>query len=57
MYSPRDDRDPPWDIFSGLQLDPAGSQYWNHGDAERLDLRRSAFLEPLPPDAELPPGW
>jgi hypothetical protein len=57
MYAPREVGDPAWDIYSGLVLDPSRTQYWDHGDTARLDLRRSAFLEPLPEAATLPPGW
>jgi hypothetical protein len=43
-------------IDSPCQLDPAHRNYVSvdHGGA---DLARSVFLEPLPADAEFPPGW
>jgi hypothetical protein len=38
-------------------LDLRNDDYYNHGDPECPDLARSIFLDPLPPNAELPPGW
>lgn len=58
MYSPREDRaDPSWDTPAGLILDLDRNDYFDHGDPDMVDVARSAFLEPLPPDAELPPAW
>ena len=49
---------PPWDILNpdGLILDIGRDDYFDHGEPH-LDLGKSAFLEPLPPDALPPPGW
>ena len=38
-------------------LDYRNDDYFDHGDPNCADLARSAFLEPLPHDAELPPRW
>jgi hypothetical protein len=43
----------PWDPSV---LDLGHDDYFGHGQAWP-DLARSAFLEPRPADAELPPGW
>jgi hypothetical protein len=59
MYSPRPGMsDPYWDIDfdGGLKLDLAHDDYFAH-DGGFVDLRKSAFLEPLPADARRPPGW
>lgn len=59
MYSPRPGMsDPFWDVDApgGLVLDLGKDDYFAH-DGGWVDLRRSAFLEPLPPDAMRPPGW
>ena len=59
MYSPRPGQnDPGWNIDApaGLVLDLNRDDYFSHG-ASQVDLSKSAFLEPLPPNAVLPPGW
>lgn len=59
MYSPRPGmNDPPWNVDApgGLVLDLNRDDYAGH-DAGFVDLRRSAFLEPLPLNAARPPGW
>ncbi|MBL8922524.1 MAG: hypothetical protein JNJ54_26975 [Myxococcaceae bacterium] len=59
MYAPRSGmNDPPWaiDTDGGLTLDLNRDDYFDH-DAGFVDLRRSAFLEPLPLNAARPPGW
>lgn len=59
MYSPRPGRsDPSWDIDApgGLVLDLNRDDYLDH-DGGFVDVRRSAFLEPLPLSAARPPGW
>lgn len=38
-------------------LDYHNNDYYNHGDPNCPDLARSIFLEPLPENAQLPPGW
>lgn len=38
-------------------LDMGRDDYYAHGDPACLDLAKSVFLEPTPPDAVLPPGW
>ena len=38
-------------------LDAGRDDYWRHGDAACIDLARSVFLDPVPTDAQLPPGW
>jgi hypothetical protein len=38
-------------------LDPGRDDYFGHGRRDCLDLARSAFLDPQPARAELPPGW
>lgn len=38
-------------------LDLHNDDYYDHGIPNCPDLARSVFLDPLPPDAELPPGW
>ncbi len=60
MYAVRPGtNDPLWDTFhpEGLILDIGRDDYLDHGRTDVLDLARSAFLEPLPSDASLPPGW
>lgn len=59
MYSPRVGMsDPSWGIDApgGLVLDLNHDDYFAH-DGGQVDLRRSAFLEPLPVNAVRPPGW
>lgn len=57
MYAPRPGTaDPYWDVYSGLVLDYGRDQYYNHGGSQ-LDLARSAFLEPIPANPVVPPGW
>ena len=46
--------DAPW---TPSVLDVGHDDYWQHGRADCLDVARSAFLEPTPPGAQLPPGW
>ncbi len=38
-------------------LDLNNNDYFNHGRIGCLDFARSAFLEPLPANPQLPPGW
>lgn len=38
-------------------LDLHNNDYYDHGDPDCPDLARSVFLDPLPANAELPPGW
>jgi hypothetical protein len=38
-------------------LDHDNDDYYLHGIPGCLDFSKSVFLEPLPQDAELPPGW
>jgi hypothetical protein len=59
MYSPRPNTmDPYWgiDAPAGLVLDLGHDDYFSH-DAGFVDLKRSAFLQPLPMNAQRPPGW
>jgi hypothetical protein len=59
MYSPRPGmNDPYWntDAPGGPVLDLNSDDYFAH-DGGHVDVRRSAFLEPLPPGAQRPPGW
>ena len=56
--------DDPRDLmYSGSQpwqptiLDIDQDDYYGHGVEGRPDLARSAFLDPSPAGAELPPGW
>lgn len=59
MYSPRPGRnDPFWNIDTpgGLVLDLNHDDYFMH-DGGMVDVRKSAFLAPLPPRARRPPGW
>lgn len=46
--------DEPW---RPSQLDVGNDDYWRHGRTDCLDLARSAFLDPLPADAQPPPAW
>lgn len=46
--------DEPWQPSA---LDLGRDDYWGHGRADCLDLATSAFVEPTPPAATLPPGW
>ncbi|MCX4246474.1 hypothetical protein [Paraliomyxa miuraensis] len=60
MYAPRPGmKDPPWGVYApgGLVLDLGRDDYFELPDRSLVDLSRSAFLEPLPADPELPPGW
>lgn len=50
MYS----GDQPW---RPTTLDRDRDDYWGHGRSLCPDAARSAFLEPMPAGAELPPGW
>jgi hypothetical protein len=59
MYSPRPGmNDPYWNIDApgGLVLDIHHDDYFMH-DGGMVDVRKSAFLDPLPPRARRPPGW
>lgn len=59
MYTPRPGQsDPAWgiDADGGLILDLNRDDYFQH-DGGQVDLRRSAFLDPLPTNAVRPPGW
>ncbi len=38
-------------------LDLHNDDYYNHVNPDCPDLARSIFLDPLPPNPELPPGW
>ena len=38
-------------------LDLHNDDYYNHGNTGCPDLARSIFLDPLPANAQLPPGW
>jgi hypothetical protein len=38
-------------------IDPGRDDYFRTGRTDIIDLSRSVFLDPLPPDAEPPPGW
>ncbi|MEZ4361377.1 MAG: hypothetical protein R3B48_14420 [Kofleriaceae bacterium] len=56
--------DDPTDLmYAGTQpwqpakLDAGNNDYWRHSNAGCLDLANSAFLDPLPASAQLPPGW
>lgn len=60
MYAPRPGMgDPPWGVYDpdGLALDLGRDDYFDQPDRGRVDLSRSAFLEPMPADPALPPGW
>lgn len=60
MYSPREGQsDPPWGVYdpAGLVLDLGRDDYFEHGQAELVDVGRSAFLEPMADGATFPPGW
>jgi hypothetical protein len=39
------------------QLDFGNDDYYGHGNPQCVDLARSIFLEPLPENAQTPPGW
>lgn len=63
-YVSGDVKDSPADImYSGPQpyapaeIDVGHNDYWGHTITGCLDLARSAFLEPLPANPQLPPGW
>jgi len=45
-----------WDTANML-LDPGHDDYFALDDPDCLDLARSAFLDPLPVNAQLPPDW
>jgi hypothetical protein len=51
--------DPGWGVNEpgGLVLDLGRDDYFEQPNAEIVDLARSVFLEPTPPDAVFPPGW
>jgi len=46
--------DKPW---QPLHMDPSHSNYFDHHISNCRDLAHSAFLDPLPPGAELPLRW
>ncbi|MBD2440463.1 hypothetical protein [Nostoc sp. FACHB-110] len=46
----------PWNV-PNLVLDFGQDDYYKHNRSECLDLAKSVFLDPTPPDAEIPPGW
>lgn len=43
----------PW---APTAIDPGHDDYFDHG-TDCLDVARSAFLDPLVADAQMPPGW
>lgn len=45
----------PWSLPP--TLDVGRDDYFAHDNPSCFDLKRSAFLSPIPPSAELPPGW
>ena len=49
--------DQPWGSPADLILDIGRDDYWGHGRTDCLDLARSAFVDPRPADAQMPPGW
>jgi hypothetical protein len=55
MYSPRTAGGAPWQ-FPAV-LDAGHDDYYDHSIPGCLDLADSAFLDPLPPAAQQPPGW
>jgi hypothetical protein len=60
MYAPRPGtNDPPWGVYApgGLELDLGRDDYFEQADPDLAYLSRSAFLEPMPDAAVLPPGW
>jgi hypothetical protein len=60
LYSQRPGmNDPDWGVYEpgGLVLDLGRDDYFEPANAELVDLARSVFLEPSPPDAVFPPGW
>jgi hypothetical protein len=46
----------PWDIFN-MQLDINNDDYYQHNIPNCPDLAKSVFMNPLPANPELPPGW
>ncbi|MCG8379266.1 MAG: hypothetical protein MI865_07315, partial [Proteobacteria bacterium] len=46
-----------WDNIWSILLDAGNDDYYNHDISGCRDLADSAFLDPLPPDAQRPPGW
>ena len=58
LYSQRPNmNDPGWGVLEGLELDLGRDDYFEHGDPDIVDLARSAFVDPMPVDAVMPPGW
>jgi hypothetical protein len=60
LYSQRPGmNDPPWGVYApgGLVLDLGRDDYFEQSDPRIVDLARSVFLDPMPPDAMAPPGW
>ncbi|HET6586002.1 MAG TPA: hypothetical protein VFG69_21240, partial [Nannocystaceae bacterium] len=60
LYSQRAGMDDPdWGVYEpgGLLLDLGRDDYFEQPGATIVDLSRSVFLEPMPPDATFPPGW
>jgi len=45
------------DPWSPAELDVGNDDYFDHDNADCLDLADSVFLDPLPDDAQVPPGW
>jgi hypothetical protein len=39
------------------ELDAGRDDYWGHGNPDCPDLAHSVFIDPLPEDPQLPPGW
>jgi hypothetical protein len=56
MWAPDDSDTRYWDTDHML-LDPGNDDYFQHGIANCPDLADSAFLDPLPPNPQTPPGW
>ena len=56
MWAPDESDTRYWDTDRML-LDPGNDDYFNHGIPDCPDLANSAFLDPLPANPQLPPGW
>ena len=48
--------DAPWNLVD-VKLDFNNDDYYAHNNPNCFNLAKSAFLEPLPENAEAPPGW
>ncbi|MCB0118902.1 MAG: hypothetical protein H6634_12720 [Anaerolineales bacterium] len=57
MWAPSPGYSGPWWDAANMQLDPGNDDYYNHNIPNCPDLAKSAFLEPVPEDAQLPVGW